>query len=142
MTDPADSGESIYGELRRRVFDLEPPRVGLADERLPGGVWGVLFELGLERVTVTVIALADGTTSLYTSDGFGIIGGEAHPAVVVANRKLREAVAARLDAFRPDARRRSPGPEDLKVRALTGTGRRRGRRRSAGRPARGHASAV
>jgi hypothetical protein len=87
-------------------------------------VWGVVYELGLEAATVTVIALADGTTSLYTTGGFGIVGGGAHPGVVVANRKLREAVAAQLDAFLPDLGSDPPGPDDLRVRALTTDGRR------------------
>jgi hypothetical protein len=120
---PDPTGGSIYDGLRRQVFDLAPDVLGLDGDRLPGGVWGVVLELGLETSTVTVIALADGTTSLYTTGGFGIIGGGAHPQVVVANRKLREAVAARLDAFRPDATEALPGPDDLKVRALTGIGR-------------------
>ncbi len=114
---------SVYEGLRRRVFALDPAEVGLTGQRLPGGVWGVVFELGLETATVTVIALADGTTSLYTTGGFGIIGGGAHPAVVVANRKLREAVAAQLAAFRADSGTEPPGPEDLRVRAMTSGGR-------------------
>ena len=120
----ADTGESVYDGLRRQIFDLDPDAVGLTGIGQPGGVWGVVFELGLEAATVTVIALADGTTSLYTTGGFGIIGGGGHPAVVVANRKLREAVAAQLPAFRPDQGSDVPGPEDLRVRALTTDGRR------------------
>jgi len=118
-----DTGESVYDGLRRQVFELDPAEVVLRGARQPGGVWGVVFELGLPTSTVTVVALADGTTSLYTTGGFGIIGGGAHPAVVVANRKLREAVAAQLPAFRPDPATGPPGPEDLRVRALTSGGR-------------------
>jgi hypothetical protein len=118
-----DDGHSVYDGLRRQIFALDPAEVGLTGERQPGGVWGVVLELGLETATVTVIALADGTTSLYTTGGFGIIGGGAHPAVVVANRKLREAVAAQLAAFRPDAATEPPGPDDLRVRAMTSGGR-------------------
>jgi hypothetical protein len=118
-----DTGASVYDGLRRRIFGLDPTEVGLSGEGQPGGVWGVVYELGLASATVTVIALADGTTSLYTTGGFGIVGGGAHPAVVVANRKLREAVAAKLEAFRPDPGSEPPGPDDLRVRALTTGGR-------------------
>ena len=122
MTD--DTGESVYDGLRRQIFDLDPADVGLSGAGQPGDVWGVVYELGLPAATVTVIALADGTTSLYTTGGFGIVGGGAHPAVVVANRKLREAVAAQLAAFRPDPSAEPPGPDDVRVRALTSSGRR------------------
>lgn len=122
MTD--DTGESVYDGLRRRVFELDPSELGISGDGQPGEVWGVVFELGLAAATVTLIALADGTTSLYTTGGFGILGGGAHPAVVVANRKLREAVAEQLQAFRPDQAGEPPGPDDLRVRALTSTGRR------------------
>jgi hypothetical protein len=118
-----DAAESVYDGLRRQVFQLDPAAVGLTGDGQPGGVWGVVFELGLPEATVTVIALADGTTSLYTTGGFGIIGGGAHPAVVVANRKLREAVTAKLSAFRPDPGVAPPGPDDVRVRALTMDGR-------------------
>jgi hypothetical protein len=118
-----DTGESIYEGLRRRVFELDPAEVGLTGDGQPGGVWGVLFELGLPAATVTVIALADGTTSLYTTGGFGIIGGGEHPSVVVANRKLREAVAEQLAAFRPESTSAPPAPEDVRVRAFTTGGR-------------------
>lgn len=120
----SDVDEPIYEGLRRQMFGLDPIEVGLTGEGQPGGVWGVVYELGLPAATVTVIALADGTTSLYTTGGFGIIGGGAHPAVVVANRKLREAVADQLGAFRPDAGTAPPAPDDLRVRALTTDGRR------------------
>ena len=118
-----DTGESVYDGLRSRIFELDPSDVGLSGEGQPGDVWGVMFELGLPAATVTLIALIDGTTSLYTTGGFGILGGGAHPAVVVANRKLREAAAAQLAAFRPDRGVDPPGPDDLRVRALTTGGR-------------------
>jgi hypothetical protein len=123
-SDLSETTESVYDGLRRQIFDLDPIGVGLTGAGQPGGVWGVVFELGMPATTVTVIALADGTTSLYTTGGFGIIGGGAHPAVVVANRKLREAVAAQLPAFRPDPGTTVPGPDDVRVRALTTDGRR------------------
>lgn len=120
----SDADESVYDGFRRQMFELDPADAGLSGDGQPGGVWGVVYELGLPAATVTVIALADGTTSLYTTGGFGIIGGGAHPAVVVANRKLREAAAEQLGAFRPDVGTAPPGPDDVRVRALTTGGRR------------------
>ena len=43
------------------------------------------METGYDGVTVTLIALSDGTTSLYFSNGGGVIGGQGHEAVRHAN---------------------------------------------------------
>jgi hypothetical protein len=45
--------------------------------------------------------VADGTTSLYFSNGGGIIGGGAHESVRVANRKLLEFIESGLELFVP-----------------------------------------
>ncbi len=50
-----------------------------------GLAWGTLMETGYDSVTVTLFALSDGTTSLYFSNGGGVIGGQAHEAVRRAN---------------------------------------------------------
>ncbi len=39
------------------------------------------METGYDGATVSLLALADGTTSLYFSNGGGVIGGQAHEAV-------------------------------------------------------------
>lgn len=43
------------------------------------------METGYDGVTVTLFALTDGTTSLYFSNGGGVIGGHAHESVRRAN---------------------------------------------------------
>jgi hypothetical protein len=48
--------------------------------------WGVLMETGYGEVTVTLRALGDGTTSLYLSNGGGILGGNQHEALRTAGR--------------------------------------------------------
>jgi hypothetical protein len=53
-------------------------------------VWGILMETGYSEATATLLALGDGTTSLYFSSGGGVIGGHAHPSVRQANVELLE----------------------------------------------------
>ena len=43
------------------------------------------METGYDSVTVTLVALSDGSTSLYFSNGGGVIGGHSHDAVRRAN---------------------------------------------------------
>lgn len=120
--DGGETGSMVDG-LRRQAFTLTPDQVGIDPSGEPAGVWGVVFELGIATGAATVIALADGTTSLYVTGGFGIIGGGAHDAVIAANRRLRGAVADKIDAFRPDAGMEQPATDDVRVRALTVGGR-------------------
>jgi hypothetical protein len=76
------------------AFHIEP-----VDE-LPH-VWGALMEMRMSGVTVSLAAVADGTTSLYFSNGGGIIGGGEHESVRAANRKLLTFIETGLDLFVP-----------------------------------------
>jgi hypothetical protein len=98
--------------------------VGLRPSEELRQVWGALLETGYDKATVTLVALADGTTSLYTSSGFGIIGGGAHQQVVAATRALLQVVERELDAFAPDDDDSVPGVGQVVIRALTFAGRR------------------
>lgn len=51
-------------------------------------VWAALMEMQVSDAVVSLVAVADGTTSMYFSKGGGIIGGHAHEAVRAANRKF------------------------------------------------------
>lgn len=51
-------------------------------------VWGVLMETGYPEAAVTLVALGDGTASLYFSSGGGVIGGGPHPSIDAAARRL------------------------------------------------------
>jgi hypothetical protein len=54
------------------------------------------MEMGLPGATVTLFALADGTTSLYLSAGGGVIGGQGHESV----REASTAFLATANKFR------------------------------------------
>ena len=75
--------------LRAMVFNVTAEEIGLTFTSHPSPVWGLIMELGLASGVTTLVALADGTTSLYFSSGGGIIGaGE--------NSRVRDAAAAWL----------------------------------------------
>jgi len=118
--DPA----SLYRGLRSQVLGLAPGEAGLFSTPGLPRVWGALLESGLSRGTATLVSLADGTTSLYTSSGFGIIGGGAHPPVAAATRQFLLSVEARYDEFEPDLGASIPGEGQIKLWALGYEGRR------------------
>ena len=94
MTSPGPSGESTYLNLRERALNLEPSEVGIhSSEALPH-VFGGVMDMAFPNGAATLVALSDGSTSLYTSGGGGVIGGGAHPTVV------RETMAF-LATYRP-----------------------------------------
>ena len=76
------------------MLSLDPATVGLHPSAELSQVWGVLMEMGFPDGAATIVSLADGTTSLYTSEGGGVIGGGEHAPVVAASRRfLAEAEA-------------------------------------------------
>src|SRR5690348_17043141 len=77
---PAD----VYVGLRNQILTLDPARAGFAGQAL----WGCVMDTGYPSGAATLVCLSDGTTSLYTSTGGGMIGGGAHEQVVRANAGL------------------------------------------------------
>lgn len=74
----------IYTEMRNMVLSMKPAEIGLtATDANP--VWGILMETGYEEAVATLVAIADGTVSLYFSNGGGIIGAGEHDAPREAN---------------------------------------------------------
>jgi hypothetical protein len=63
----------VYRGLRAQALQLTAAQVGPAD-----AVFGVLMETGYPEAVVSLVALSDGTASLYFSNGGGIIGTGGH----------------------------------------------------------------
>ncbi|MFZ5861871.1 MAG: hypothetical protein ACOYXR_03365 [Nitrospirota bacterium] len=66
-----------YSGLRNMVLTTKPEAVGL--KPAASEVWGILMETGYPEAVVSLVALADGTVSIYFSNGGGIIGLGPHP---------------------------------------------------------------
>jgi len=74
--------------IRNRLLKGTAASHGI-DPKLP--VWGVLMEEGLEGGHYyTLVALADGSGSIYFSTGGGVIGGKSVPAINAAARRMVE----------------------------------------------------
>lgn len=86
-SEPPKEPEAMTQGLRKMVLGLAPADIGISAESYPHEVWGILMETGMERGSYTLVALADGTTSLYFSTGGGIIGaGEQAPVRQASGR--------------------------------------------------------
>src|SRR5438105_15806500 len=65
------------------------------------GFWGVVMDMGMPNGTATMIAVADGTISLYTSTGGGIIGLGPHEGPRRAASALLEVAPQFSEHCRP-----------------------------------------
>ncbi|MEO7216156.1 hypothetical protein [Mucilaginibacter sp.] len=73
--DVSENAANPYMGLRAQIFALKPSDLNL---NLPADnetAFGVVIEFGTEDGTATVISLATGDASMYTSGGGGMIGG-------------------------------------------------------------------
>jgi hypothetical protein len=88
---PGDTSPGgAYSGLRAQALSIRRGEVGFPAPPAGAPVWGLLMETGYPGATATIMALVDGTTSLYISSGGGVIGGQGHESVREANATLLE----------------------------------------------------
>lgn len=66
----------IYSELRHRVLSLTQE-----DLNVDTPILAVLMETGYEEAVATVVSVADGASSIYFSNGGGLVGAGEHKKV-------------------------------------------------------------
>ena len=76
---PALKTANPFNVLREQALKVEARQIGLSHSS--GQVWGAIIDMTVENGTATVVCFLDGTTSLYTSRGGGIIGAGGHESV-------------------------------------------------------------
>jgi hypothetical protein len=69
--------DGAYVALRQQALLLDPAKIGLSPSS-SNQVWGMIMETGYRGSVVTLVTIADGTVSLYFSNGGGIIGLGQH----------------------------------------------------------------
>ena len=78
---PKPDRTAVTHDLRSQLFSSMPGDFGIAPGPGHERVWVVLMETGYPKAVASLITVADGTTSLYFSNGGGIIGAGQHPSV-------------------------------------------------------------
>jgi hypothetical protein len=88
--------DDVYPHLRQQVFSIKPADIGVSAQ--PGNrVWGIVMETGYPDGVATVVALSDGTVSLYFSGGGGMIGLGEHDGPRRAAKELISSSPRYLD---------------------------------------------
>jgi hypothetical protein len=95
---PVPEPAPVYTTLRDKIIGLSPIEIGVVPSSGIPNAWGILMELGFPEAAVTLVSLADGTTSLYFNNGGGIIGSGEHEVVAQATR----AFVAAAEEYRHD----------------------------------------
>lgn len=66
---------NIYLSLRERALKTKREDIGVAAPSKPTEPWAAVMDWGVSTGTATVVAISDGTASIYLSSGGGSIGG-------------------------------------------------------------------
>ena len=106
-----EKGNSV--KLREMVFSLDPKDIGLSPKNYKYPVWGIVMETGMSDGSYSLVVLAEGTTSLYFSNGGGIIGAGTHKNVKEASAFFIK--TAQQFYFSAKKTKKYPRPSDGKV---------------------------
>lgn len=110
QNNPADAGR----QLRMMMLTTSAKGVSIQPTKSFPRVFGVLMDWPLGPQTVTVVSLCDGTSSIYTTSTFGVIGGIGHESVRSAAVQFVSAAEKHHDSAAPT--KEYPYPKPGRVR--------------------------
>lgn len=96
-----DVAKTTFGDLRKLALTGSRSAFALKAGASPSTPWGVVMECGFPEGSFTLVALSDGSASIYLSGGGASIGGGAHEAI----RQAAQAMVALAATFQPEATR-------------------------------------
>jgi hypothetical protein len=114
-----------YVGMRQLALEQTPSAVSAEGTDHPD-VLGILVDIPSGADFLSITALADGTTSMYTSTGGGVIGAGAHESVRRATAALLRTLQAMIDQLPPSDEVTLPPADLVLVTVITPSGRRRG----------------
>jgi hypothetical protein len=90
--------QSPGADLRVQILHTDPSTLGFSPSD-GQRVWGAVMDMAFAGGVASLVSLQDGSTSLYTSTGGGVIGGGAHEPVVEATQAFLDAVGVYAPQF-------------------------------------------
>jgi hypothetical protein len=115
------SPAEVYTGLRAQVLALTREQLGDAVPR-DAPILALLMETGYPEAVATLVAVADGSSSLYFSNGGGIIGAGTHATVAEASKRWLEAAVESLTELIAITHAPLPGEGMTQFAAVTGEG--------------------
>jgi hypothetical protein len=95
--DPKEAGR----DLRNMFLTASAEHVGIQRSEEYPRVWGVVVDWPIGEHIATIVSLADGSASVYTTGTFGIIGGIGHETVRAAAKKVIKEAERHFDDSTP-----------------------------------------
>jgi hypothetical protein len=119
---PQSVVNDVYSGLRNQVLSVKPGDIGVSPTSDMPVVWGVLMETAYPKAVVTLVSLADRTTSLYFSNGGGVIGAGEHAEVAQATIGLISLAQQFHSQMQPTASFPTPAVGKVRFYLLTFSG--------------------
>ena len=79
--EPTGKGHEAYLGLRNLMLTGSRVKFSIPVTSRPTEPWGVVMDWGIQSGTVTVVAMSDGSASIYLSSGGGSLGGIGQEAI-------------------------------------------------------------
>ena len=113
-------------DLRAKLLAMSPTDLKLKPTQHLPRVWVALLDWGLRGASATIAVVADGTVSMYTSAGGGMIGAGQHQQIHMPAARFLKTVEAIVDSLPPATEAPLPREGEAAIVALTYDGMRRG----------------
>ena len=110
---------AIYHDLRLRLLTVAASELNLSASPDHPVVWAGLMDWHVGPGVATLVAVADGTVSLYLSHGGGVIGAGTHDEVLRAARRFLASLEAHRALLGPVDPSPLPGPGGVRFIART-----------------------
>ena len=88
-----DAPRAAFADLRKQALTGSRSAFGVGESASPTAPWGVVMETGFSEGSFTLVALSDGSASIYLSSGGGSVGGGAHESIRTAARAMVDLAA-------------------------------------------------
>jgi hypothetical protein len=89
--DKSTGPTEAYSRLRGMMLEGSRTKFSLTPTSKPTEPWGVVMDWGVKNGTTTVVAMSDGSASVYFSGGGGYLGGKGQEPIRIAAQKAVEA---------------------------------------------------
>ncbi len=123
MDEKAAKNRRLYTKLRALALGRTPDNFGIELITDAVAVYSVVMDFRPEeQVIATVVGSVSGDASLYTSGGFGVIGGFRHDAVRKAAVSLVDVAQSALERFHTTSEYPEAVPGETRFFALTNRG--------------------
>ena len=112
--------KDIFTDLRSMALTVDLASLRIREGEPWGGAGVALMEIGMERAVASIVAVADGTVSLYLSTGGGTIGAGEHSAVRSEAGRFRTVMADSRNLLTGTRDFPLPGPGEVRFHARIG----------------------